>query len=334
MKNKLFFSAIFFYIIIFGISFFLFYQLSLSWNWSYRIIFSFFISTILISGIIALFKLDLLRYLHSNSFFFNIFLLLLNLMFLFIIFYTYRLPLYYYIFFLIITLLFSFSSYHSFYSISVYLIFWIFINFQIFSLVQEISLILIEKSLSLENQIKKELEWKIQKDKEYWITIQKKLQEKENSKKIIIKLPLEIKFIEKEKVDFDLPLVFAIQPIEKEIPIISCFILPKSFSIDLLNLRIRSILEKLKSNHTIEEYQIEKIGFYESLLKKETPEIIVQNQFYIYFDKFYADYIQTGFYAIQFENYFIIFWIREKKIQGFPHDLWVLDILKKNNKIL
>lgn len=334
MKNKLFSNAIFFYIVIFSISFFLFYQLSLYWNWIYRIIFSFLITTILISGIIVLFKSNLLKSLYSNrTFFLNIFIFLFNLIFLFIIFYIYKLPLYYYVFFFMITLLFAFTNYNSFYSISIYLIFWIFINFQLFALIQEITLILIEKSTSLENQIKQELEWQIQKDKEYLITIQKKVREKENSKKITIKLPLDVKFIEKEKIDFDFPIVFAIQPMEKEIPIISCFVLPQNFSIDLFHLRIRSILEKLKSNHTIEEYQIEKIDFYESLLKKEVPEILVQNQFYSYFDKFYADYIQTGFYAIQFEKYFIIFWIREKKIQGFPHDLWVLDILKKNNKI-
>lgn len=329
-KLKQNFFAIFFYVIISIFSFVLFFNLSSAWNFFYRIIFSIISTLILFIGLSLIKKIgfDLYALYLKQQIFFRVFNAFITLALISIVLYTYELPLYYYIFFLIVTILFYFSKYDTLYSISIYLIFWIFLSFQVFSFIQEITLIWIEKKRSIKEQIQSEIQWTIEKNDPYIVTIQKKNVE---TKKIIISLPKEVIFIEPE--DFDFPFIFSVKLETKELPIFSSFIIPIDYSIELLDLRFRTILEKLKSNDSIEEYKKEKINFFNDIIKKENLNLEIVNNFYSYFDKFYAADIQNGFYALRYENYYIIFWIREKKVPGFPHDTFILDILKNHIKI-
>ncbi len=330
MKFKQNVFAIVFYTFISVFSFFLFFYLSLSWSFVYRMLFSIISTVFLVGGVFLIKKI---RFSFYNQFlekriFFKLLNFTITLVFLYFILYSYRLPLYYYIFFLILTILFTFSKYSSLYFISIYLISWIFVSFQFFSVIQEVSLIWIEKKTSIWQQVQKEIQWTIEKNDHYVITIQKR---NIDSKKVIIILPKEIHFIEHK--DFDFPFVFSIKLESKELPMFSSFIIPIDYSLELLDLRFRAILEKLKTNDSIEEYQKEQINFFKDIMERKNPDIEIIGNFYSYFDKFYADYIQNGFYALRYENYYIIFWIREKKNVGFPHDVWILDILKNNIKL-
>ncbi|MFN3604508.1 MAG: hypothetical protein ACK4UJ_07340 [Leptonema sp. (in: bacteria)] len=334
MKKKLNFNAIFFYLTIGSISFILFYLLSSVWTLVYRIFFSLTVTLFFILGMIVFNQINFFKFdqIFKKSNFLKILITLVNLLLLFLIFYLNQLPLEYFFFFLFLTILFFFTNYNIFYTLSIYLVFWIFVVFQMFYLLQELSLVVIEKTYKISHQIKKDIDWQIQKKEQYIVTIQKK---SSNSKKIVFYLPLEIHFIEKQNLDFDFPLVFSIKKSEeKELPILSCFIMPKSYNLVFLDLRFRSILEKFKSQYLIEDYKLEKIDFYGNLIQKENSNVEVSSIFYSYYDRFHANMIQNGFYAIHYEDFYIIFWIREKKALGFPHDLFILEILKKNTKIV
>lgn len=325
MKIKINLFATLFYSSIVIFSLMIFSLLTKNWYFPYNLLlvllplFLILLLTYLILKI-PIFKLD--SFLKRKKIL-KIFLMIFFTIILLLIIYSYNLPNYYYIILLIFSIFFWFSRYYILYGIAILLLSTTFLIFQFFYIEQELLLNYLEsKEISnMHKEILKELE--IQKEKNQISILHQK-------RGISFKIPEN--FEEINKTDFEFPLIYIGKPKSQELPIFSCFIIKNNFPLQLLDLRIKSIITQLKKSERIETHQTFKNPYLESHLKNSS----IQNQFYLYYDRFYAATIQIGYYAVPFNNHFIVFWIRELQKPGFPHDSKILQILNsisiKNNK--
>ncbi len=302
----------------------IFYSLSKGWYFPYNILLTILPTLLVFLWIYFLVKIPLEKfiiYINNYKFIKLIFFIFLNLI-LFIIFYFYNFPEYYYIVFFVLSIIFLMSNYLILYGFSIVLFLGIFLIFQFFYLQNEFLLSYVEyqERIKIQKEILKELE--ISKSKEK-ITINNR-----NHNSIIsFKIPNNFIEIQEEK-EIDFPLIYIGKPENLELPIFSCFIVKKNYPMYLFELRIESFLTDLKKSERIDNYQKIKNPFLQSILKEK----VLYNQFYSFYDKFYAANIHLGFYAVDFDPYLLIFLLREIPKTGFPHDPQILEIFNSINR--
>ncbi len=312
-------ARIFYFILIF-FTFSIFFFSSYNWNFSFRILLAIVPVLLIIFLVKLILKLSLENinnYINHNKIT-KILSLLLLLIFIFILLVFYQLPDYFYITLLILTLIFFLSAYYIIYFISILTIFGIFLIFQIFYFEQKIVLDYLEyqNNQKIRKEILEYIEHEVKNNK---IIIKSKIV----SNTILIKIPDNFQTINSLEQEFNFPLIYIGKPKDQELPIFSCFLIQNDYPFSLLDLRIQSFLIDLKKSSRIDDFRQTKNPFLSSILK----DIEVYNQFYIFFDRFYAENIQIGYYAIPFDQFYIILWIRETQKKGFPHDKYILEIL-------
>jgi len=323
MKIKINLLAIIFYIFIIIFSTGIFYSLSKGWYFPYNIILTILPTLFVFLWIYVLIKIPLEKliiYINNHKFIKLIFFIFLNSI-LFIIFYFYNVPEYYYIVFFVLSIIFLMSNYLMLYGFSIVLFLGIFLIFQFFYLQNEFLLSYVEyiERIKIQKEILKELD--ISKTKEK-ITIKNRT----NNSMISFKIPDNFTEIQEKVIDF--PLIYIGKPEKLELPIFSCFIVKKNYPMYLFELRVESFLTDLKKLERIDNYQKIKNPFLQSILKEK----VLYNQFYSFYDRFYAANIHLGFYAVDFDPYLLIFWVREIPKTGFPHDPQILEIFNSINR--
>lgn len=317
---KYFTSARIFYFILIFFTFSIFFLLSSNWNFSFRIILALIpvLLVILIIKLILKISLEKIYYYLNQNKIIKLLSMLLSLFITYILLVFYQLPDYFYIILLLLTFIFFYSVYYVIYFISIITIFSIFLIFQIFYLEQKIVLDYLEykNNQKIRNQILESIDYNINNNKII-------IQSKNDSHKIIIQIPDNFEMVNSEKQELNFPLIYIGKPKDQEIPIFSCFLIEKDYPFTLLDLRIQSFLMDLKKSSRIDDFNLIKNPFLSSILKDKE----IYNQFYVFFDRFYAENIQVGYYAIPFDQFYIILWIRETQKKGFPHDKYILEIL-------
>lgn len=317
--NYLSMTRIFFNILIF-FTFLVFYFLSLNWDFTYRILFSIIPVLLFIFLVKSILKLPLENinsFINQNRLI-KLITLIVTLLIIFIILLFYKLPDYFYIVLFVFTLIFFYSSYYVIYFISIITIFFTFLIFQFFYFEQKIALDLLEYQnyQNIKKQILEYLDYKIENNKVI-------ITSKNDSSTILIKIPDNFEMLNSNEQVFNFPLIYMGKPKNQELPIFSCFIIKKNYPFTLLDLRIQSFLLDLKKISRIDDFNQLNNPFLSSLYK----DIEIYNQFFVFFDRFYAENIQIGYYAIPFDQFYIILWIRETQKKGFPHDKYILEIL-------
>ncbi|GIX41614.1 MAG: hypothetical protein KatS3mg129_1347 [Leptospiraceae bacterium] len=318
MKKTFSLFATLFYFFIFVFSFIVFYYLSLNWYFPYRILLI-VIPIILIYlliyfiQVIPIAKID--HFLQRKKIL-RILLFFIIIGLLFFILYFYHLPDYYFYVLLIISIFFWLTRYYILYGLTIILLVGIFSVYQIYYFEQELLLSYLESKQkeNLQKEILEQLEIQKNQNKIY---IKDKLQDSFFN----IKLPEDFEEIQNENA-LEFPLIYIGKPKNQELPIFSLFLIKKNYPLYLLDLRIESLLTQLKRLERIESYKKFNNPYLESLLKRSTL-----NQFYQFYDRFYAANIQIGYYALSFNEYYIILWVREIQKPGFPHDPYILEII-------
>ncbi len=323
-KKKINLIASIIYLISIFFSGIIFFILLNHWVFPYNFLQLILPVTMIFFGIYFVLKLPVqkINLFMNRSIIIRILFLFLLTSLIFIFFIINRFPLYHYWVFFIFSLLFSLSNYFSLYFVSIIFSFWIFFSFQVLYIQQEILLNWIEKKIYVQwlQEIHKDIE--VYK-KDGTISIKK------NNIMIQLSIPNNFKEISVEE-EKNFPAIYIGKPDNKELPIFSCFIIDQQYPLFMLDLRIQTILMNLKKSERIENYESTKNLYLSTLYK----ELRIENQFYQFFDKFYAANIQLGYYAIQLDDKYLILWIREIPKIGFPHDPEILEIflLVKNRK--
>ncbi len=305
-------------------TFFIFYSLSTAWSLIYRIFLTLIpvVLTLILIKLFFILPLENLNNYIIQHRIIKLLTLILALSLIFTILIFYQLPDYFFMILFILTFIFFYSSYYVIYFISVLTIFFIFLIFQIFYLEQRLALDYLEyqNRQTIKKQILESIDYKFNNNE---ITIKSK----NELKQISIRIPNNFERIQTNQQELNFPLIYIGKPKDLELPIFSCFLIGKEYPFYLLDLRIQSILLDLKKNSRINDFSQIKNPFLSSIYKDKE----IYNQFYVFFDRFYAENIQIGFYAIPFDQFYLILWIRETQKKGFPHDKYILEILNSLN---
>ncbi|MCS7204526.1 MAG: hypothetical protein NZ853_02395 [Leptospiraceae bacterium] len=307
-----------FFLFVFLFSFGFYFYLSSHWNFSLSLLFSLLPSTIimLLVWVFIHSPLEKIENFLQQRFLLKFFVLVLLILLLSLLPFFYETPLGLMISLMIFSLFFFFSSFFSVYFLSLLFFFALILVHQLFFLQQEIVL-----SKWEEFQIKKQKENLIKS-----LSIEKNPKELKISDEkysLTFEIPTQSKLLTSHN-DFLFPIILGIQKEQSELPIIFVFPIEKNYPSFLFDLRIQSILSELKKQNRIDGYRSQQIPFLESLGYQD-----VKNQFFVFYDNFFADYVQFGYYLIPLNEIIIVVWIREITNRGFPHSLFVLDFLNK-----